>query len=134
MSPLFRRSLAVVAGFVAVAVLSIGTDALMHGTGVFPAETAAMTTGLFGIAAIYRALFTVVGGAITTALSREASYLPAQILAGLGLLGGLAGVAAWFATPGLGPLWYVLSIPISAVPCTLLGGWLLLRGRSLSPA
>jgi hypothetical protein len=126
-TPLLRRSLAVVAGFAAVALLSIGADAVMHATGIFPPEPATMTAGLFALAATYRAAFTVAGGALTTALSREASYRPAQILSGFGLLGGLAGVAAWVATPDLGPLWYALSIPISAVPCTLLGAWLRLR-------
>ena len=101
----------------------------MHAAGVFPAKPSALSNGLFALAATYRALFTGLGGAITTALSREASFRPAQILSGLGLLGGLAGLAAWFATPDLGPLWYAAFIPLSAVPCTLPGAWLVLCGN-----
>lgn len=130
MSPRLRAALAVVAGFVAVAVLSIGTDAALHGLGLFPPEPERMSDGLFLLAAVYRAGFTVVGGAIATALSGADSYRPAQVLAGLGLLGGLAGVAVWAQTPELGPLWYVLSIPISAIPCSLLGAWAVLRGKA----
>ena len=127
MTPLWRRSVAVVAGFVTVAVLSTGADAVMHAAGTFPPQPQDMTTGLFALAATYRAAFTVLGGAVTTLLARDASDRPAQILAGLGLLGGLAGVAVWFSQPNLGPLWYALSIPISAIPCTLAGAWLVRR-------
>jgi len=130
MNPLVRRSLAIVAGFVSVAVLSVGADKVMQASAVFPANPAQMSAGLFTLAALYRAAFTCLGGAITTTLSRENSYRPAQILSGLGLLGGLAGVAAWFATPDLGPLWYALTIPISAIPCTLFGAWTVMRGKA----
>jgi hypothetical protein len=128
MNPVLRRSLAVVAGFVAVAVLSIGTDAALHAAGVFPPVSQPMSRGLFALAATYRALLTVAGGAIATWLAQEDSYRPAQILSFLGLLGGLAGVVVWVtAQSDLGPLWYVLSIPLSAIPCTLVGAWLVLR-------
>ena len=123
----WRRAIAIVTGFVSVAVLSIGADTVMHGASYYPAEPSQMSNGLFAVAATYRAVFTVLGGAITTALSRETTFRPAQILSFLGLLGGLAGVAAWLATPNLGPLWYAATIPISAVPCTLFGAWLVLR-------
>ena len=129
MSPLWRRSLAIDAGFAAVAALSIGADGVMHALRVYPDAAADMSGGLFILAATYRALFTVLGGVIATMGAGEGSYRPAQILAGLGLLGGLAGLGVGFATPDLGPLWYVASIPISAIPCTLLGAWLVLRRR-----
>ena len=133
MTALWRRVLAIAAGFVTVAVLSLATDVVLRGVGVFPPLPKVMSDGLFALAASYRAAFTVLGGAVTTVLAREASYRPAQILAGLGLLGGLAGVAAWFATPDIGPLWYALSIPVSAIPCTLLGAWLARRANSIDP-
>lgn len=129
MTPVWRRTLAVVAGFASVAILSVATDAAMHATGVFPPLPQDMTPALFAFAATYRAAFTVLGGAITTHLAREVSYRPAQILAGLGLLGGLAGVAVWFTQPNLGPLWYTLTIPLSAIPCTLAGAWIVRRGQ-----
>ncbi len=133
MTPVWRRVVAVVAGFGSVAVLSVGADALMHASAVFPPDPARMTPGLFGLAATYRAVFTVAGGAITTRLAREDSYRPAQILAFLGLLGGLAGLAAWFTKPDLGPLWYAVSIPLTAIPCTLFGAWIVLQRRQALP-
>lgn len=128
MSPLLRRVLAVAAGFVTVALLSVGTDAILHGLGVFPPVSAAMSDPLFAVAAIYRAAFTVLGGAVATRLAGEGSYRPAQILSGLGLIGGFAGVYVWLsAQSDLGPLWYTLTNPISAIPCTLLGARVVLR-------
>jgi len=43
-------------------------------------------------------------------------------------MGGLAGLAAWFAPPDLGPSWYAATIPIAAISCTPLGAGLVLRG------
>ena len=43
-------------------------------------------------------------------------------------MGGLAGLAAWFAMPDLGPSWYAATIPIGAISCTPLGAGLVLRG------
>ena len=123
-----RRSvLAVLAGFVAVVILSTGTDAVLHAFGVFPADPQAMGSGLFGLAIAYRAAFTVAGGAVTGWLSPRADLRDVYILAGIGVAAGLAGVAAWFATPDLGPLWYALLIPVTGPPSAVLGGWLIHR-------
>lgn len=125
-----RRAFAIVAGFLAVAALSIAMDAALHANGLLPQPPQPMSDGLYALAATYRALFTLAGGSITTRLSGETSYRPAQILAALGLLAGLAGVAAWTRAPDLGPFWYALSIPVSAIPCTLAGAWIALRGKT----
>ncbi|MEO8243808.1 MAG: hypothetical protein ABI832_16015 [bacterium] len=123
-----RRGFAVAAGFATVAVLSVGTDAVMHSSGIFPPEPQIMADQMFLLPAVYRALFTVLGGAVATLLAGDRSFLAAKILSGFGLIGGLAGVAAWFsASTELGPLWYTVTIPLSAVPCTLAGAWLVLR-------
>ena len=123
-----RTGLAVVAGFATVAVLSVAADAVMHTSGVFPPGPTVMSDALFTVAATYRALFTVLGGAVATTLAAGQGYRPAQILSGLGLLAGFAGVGVWFTSQtDLGPLWYALSIPVSAIPRTLAGAWLMLR-------
>ncbi len=121
---MLRSVLAIVAGFVTIAVLSIGADAAMHGLGVFPADPAGMSDGLFGLATLYRTVFTVLGGALTGLLSARTDQRDVRILAGIGFLAGLAGVAAWFATPGLGPLWYAAAIPVTGAIATLVGGHL----------
>ena len=119
-----RSVLAIVAGFVTVFVLSVGADTAMQRFGVFPSEPATMSGGLFGLAILYRTVFTLLGGALTALISPRADQRDVRILAGLGFLAGLAGVAAWFATPGLGPLWYAAAIPITGAIATLIGGQL----------
>ena len=88
-----------------------------------------MPDALFGLPAIYRAAFTVGGGFLTARFAPSRPMIHAWVLAGLGLLGGLGGVAASLANPEMGPLWYAASIPVSAIPCIWLGAQLGLRGR-----
>lgn len=124
---------AVFAGFLATAILSVGTDAVMHATGIFPPEGVRMSDGLFVLPAVYRAVFTVLGGYLTARLAPSNPMRHAWILAGLGLMGGLAGVKVALDMPELGPLWYALSIPASAIPCIWGGAQLWIRsavGRS----
>lgn len=123
MARLARIAGAVLAGFFATAVLSVGMDAAMHASGVFPAVGVRMSDGLFGVAALYRAVFTVVGGWITARLAPKPATGAVWALVGLGLLGGGAGVAVSVANPELGPLWYAVSIPLSAAPCIWGGAW-----------
>jgi peptidoglycan/LPS O-acetylase OafA/YrhL len=119
-----RSILAVVAGFLLVVVLSVGTDKALEAAGVFPAMPADMGNGLFALATTYRAVFTVLGGILTGLLTLRADQRDVRVLAALGFLAGLAGIAAWFATPGLGPLWYAVLIPVTGAPAALIGGQL----------
>ena len=61
---------AVVAGFLAVVILSIGTDAGLHAAGIFPGLGQRMSDGLFVLATIYRTIYGVVGSYITARLGR----------------------------------------------------------------
>lgn len=111
---------AVLAGFVSTAVLSVGTDAALEATGVFPPGR--LPDSLFVVAAIYRALYTVLGGFVTTRLAPDRPWRHAVALMVLGGIGGTLGLLGWFAGgPELGPFWYAASIPASAVPCIALG-------------
>lgn len=56
-----RSIWAVVAGFLAVVILSIGTDAGLHAAGIFPGLGQRMSDGLFVLATIYRTIYGVVG-------------------------------------------------------------------------
>jgi len=60
----------------------------------------------------------------------------AWILAGIGLVAGLAGVVAYYTMGGaeLGPAWYAISIPVEAIPCVWLGGRLAASRRSSAHA
>ena len=123
---LWRSLLAVVAGFFIVALLSVGADAVMRLVGVFP--DGRMPDGLFIVPAIYRAVFTALGGYATARLAPARPMVHAAVLGAFGLLGGLGGLAAALENPELGPLWYAASIPASALPCIWLGARLGSRG------
>lgn len=116
--------IAVIAGFFVTALLSTATDTVMQAIGVFPSDGQRMSDAMFLLPAVYRALYTVAGGFITAKFAPTKPMHHAAVLAGLGLLGGLGGLAAWYAAPNLGPFWYAASIPASALPCILGGAWL----------
>ncbi len=119
---------AVLAGFFATAVLSVGTDAVLHATGVYPPMGVRMSDGLFVLAGVYRAVYTVVGGWVAARLAPHAPMRHAWALATLGTLAGLGGVVvAWNGGDALGPMWYAVSIPLSAFPCIGAGAWLRTR-------
>lgn len=118
---------AVLAGFVSVAFLSMGSDAIMQATGIFPPAGERMSEGLFAVAATYRALFTMLGGAITMRISGSSRAVWALCL--LGLAGGIAGLWVAISQPELGPIWYAASIPASAIPCTWAGALLAMKKR-----
>jgi hypothetical protein len=124
--PWLRSVLAVVGGFAATFVLSVITDLIFHAMGLYPPPGQSMSPWLFGVAALYRAAFTVVGGYTTAWLAPGRPMIHAGILAGIGLLAGSAGALAnsGGAPAVYGPPWYALSIPASAIPCVLGGAWL----------
>jgi hypothetical protein len=112
---------ALLAGFVAVVVLSLGTDFALHATGVFPALGQRMSDALFILATAYRTLYGVVGSYVT------AQFAPDRPV-GHALVGGLIGVAlstlgavvTW--NKDLGPHWYPLALIVTAMPTAWLGG------------
>ena len=123
MTPHFWRSTgAVVAGFVAIVVLSLGTDQVLHVLTVYPPWGEPMAGGLFAVATAYRIVYTVLGGYVTARLAPHAPVRHALILGLVGLAPGLAGVMVAIAKPGLGPLWYPVVLAVTGLPCTWLGG------------
>ncbi|HEX4709662.1 hypothetical protein [Phenylobacterium sp.] len=132
MRPWLASAGAVAAGFLVTAAASIAADAVMHATGIFPSSPGAMSDPLFALASAYRALFTVAGGYATARLAPDRPMRHAWILAGIGLVAGLAGVVAYYVIGGaeLGPAWYAISIPVEAIPCVWLGARLAPARRS----
>src|SRR2546422_5394054 len=65
----WRSVVAVVAGFVAVAVLSLGTDQVLHTLQIYPPWGQAMADSLFLLATAYRIVYGVVGGYVTARLA-----------------------------------------------------------------
>lgn len=118
-----RSIAAVVAGFFAVAGLSLATDQLFHVLEVYPPWGQPMfNTGLNVLALSYRVVYTVLGGFITARLAPRAPMRHVMMLGIIGLIAGSAGAIGAIAIGGLGPNWYPIAIAVTAYPCTWLGG------------
>lgn len=118
---------AVVAGFLTVVILSIGTDAILQGTDLFPpqSEPSAYTPSLLLIALLYRTLFTVAGGYVAATLAPAKPLQHAIILGGVGIVAGTMGaIMTWDFTPHH---WYPIALVVESVPCTWLGGRLKIK-------
>jgi hypothetical protein len=112
---------ALLAGLVAVVVLSLGTDLALHAAGIFPALGERMSDALLVLATAYRTVYAVAGGYIT---ARMAPNRPMQHALAGGLigvaLGTLGAVMTW--NRALGPHWYPLALIVTALPTAWLGG------------
>jgi hypothetical protein len=125
---------ALVAGLVAIVILSTATDALFHSTGLFPRAGEGMSTALWLLATAYRFAFGVVGGYLTSRLAPGRPVAHAVVLGIVGVvLSTLGVVATWGRGPAFGPSWYPLALVAIALPCSWLGGRLG-AARSSSPA
>jgi len=122
MTTRLRSTGAVVAGFVAIVVLSLGTDQVLHALKVYPPWGQPMAVGLFALATAYRIVYTVAGGYLTARLAPHAPVLHAVILGLVGLVPGVAGVVVGIAKPDLGPLWYPIVLAVTGLPCAWVGG------------
>ena len=118
-----RSLFAILAGFIVVVLAHVGTDALMHATGIFPPWGQPMSDGLFALATAYRSGWSILGSYIT---ARLAPFNPmAHALAGacIGIVLSVAGtIATWNRGPEFGPHWYPIALIILALPCAWLGG------------
>jgi hypothetical protein len=98
------RAVAVLAGFVSVAALSLATDQALH-----------LTLGeSHALALSYRLFYGVLGGYIT---ARFAPYAPIHHAVILGLV---ASVLSPIVTTG--PAWYLIALALAALPASALGG------------
>lgn len=124
----WRSVRAVAAGFVLTALFSLGTDVVMHASGVFPPWGEPMESGLFVWATIYRVAYTVFGGYLTAALAPSRPMSHVMLLGAVGALAAIAGViATWDAGPAFGPKWYPILLVVTALPCVWAGGILRMR-------
>lgn len=112
---------AVVAGFITVVILSIGTDFVLETLGIFPP---ASQPELFGgwmlvVALAYRSVYAVIGGYVTARLAPNPTMRYVVILGILGLIGGIMGVIAG---RNLSAHWYPVALAATAFPCVWVGG------------
>ena len=125
-----RSVAAIFLGFLAVVVLSLGTDQTLHVLNVFPPWGQPMREpGLNLLALAYRCVYTVVGGYIAAWLAPRAAMRHVLILASIGFAMGTLGVVGTW-NMNLGPRWYPIAIAVTGAPLTWLGGLLYVPKRS----
>jgi hypothetical protein len=117
-----RRSIwAVIAGLVAVVVVTTLVDLVLHATGVYPPTKEPLGDGLALLATAYRVVISVGGAWLTARLAPANPMKHALILGLVGTVVALIGlVATW--NLGLGPRWYPVTLAVLAVPQCWLGG------------
>ena len=114
---------AVLAGFLAIFILSTATDVALHATGVFPPWGQPMSDALFLLATAYRIVFGVAGCYLAAGLAPDR---PMQHALALGVVGFavsiLGAVATWDRGPAFGSHWYPVAIIAITMPCAWAGG------------
>ena len=114
---------AVFVGVVAVIILSVGTDVVLHATGVYPPWFQPMTDGLWVLALAYRVVYGIAGGYIAARLAPNRPIAHALVLGVAGFVLSVVGVAShWNKGPEYGPKWFGLALIATALPCAWIGG------------
>jgi len=120
---LLRSVAAVFLGFLAVVVLSLGTDQVLHVLKVYPPWGQPMyDTGLNLLALAYRCVYGVVGSYITARFAPHSPMRHALVGGAIGFVLSLAGGIAAMSMADLGPNWYPIALVITALPCAWIGG------------
>lgn len=124
-----RRSIgAVVAGVVAVVVVTTLVDVVLHLLGVFPSGEQPLRDGLALLASSYRLVIGIAAAWLTARLAPGRPMRHALVLGGVGTVLALVGlVATW--NLGLGPRWYPVSLAVLAIPQAWAGGRVFERRR-----
>lgn len=117
-----RSIWAVVAGFLVVVVLSLGTDAVIYALHIFPPPGHGNSNGMFfGWATIYRTIYAILGSYTTARLAPSRPMGHAMIGAVVGtILGTVGAIVTWNKTE-LGPHWYPLALIATGFPCAWIG-------------
>jgi hypothetical protein len=116
---IFKSFGAVMAGIIAIFVLSTIMDILMESVGIFPPRGKEMPAGLLVIALVYRCAIAVAGGYITAAVAPGEPERHAIILGLIGIvLSTIGAIMAW----DMLAHWYPIALIITALPCCWYGG------------
>jgi hypothetical protein len=93
----------VLAGFLAMVIISIATDIVMHETRVFPPPGQPMSNALWLLATAYRIIYGVAGSYVAARLAPDQPMLHALALGVVGLaLSIVDAVVTWNLGPGFG--------------------------------
>ncbi len=112
------------AGFLVVLVLSIGTDQLFHSLGVYPPWGEPMREAGDNLLALgYRCIYAVLGSYIAARLAPRNPMTHALILGVIGFVLSLMGAFGAIAMD-LGPIWFPIALVLTTLPCAWLGGFI----------
>jgi hypothetical protein len=118
-----RSLLALLAGMLAGALLSLGTDVVMHKLGLFPPLGQQVSTAMLLLATAYRTVYGVVGAYIAARLAPNGPMTHALVLGMVGFVVSIAGaVMTWNMGPAFGPHWYPMALTVLALPTAWVGG------------
>jgi hypothetical protein len=120
-----RSISAVLTGIVTGIVLTIGTDIVLHATGVFPPWGQSMVgfDGPLLLATVYRTVYGVVGSYIIARLAPDRPMQHALVGGVVGLVVSIVGAAVtWNKGPAFGPHWYPLALIVLALSQAWVGG------------
>ena len=129
--PSLLRSIgAIVVGFLAVVVLSLGTDEVLHLLNVYPPWSQPMhQPALNALALSYRIIYTIFGSYLAARIAPRNPMRHAMILGFIGLFFGTLGAVTTIPMH-LGPAWYPIGIAATALPCAWIGGALYRGGQT----
>jgi hypothetical protein len=114
---------AVLAGFVAVVILSLGTDLALRAAGILPPFDQRLPDALVLLATAYRTIYSIAGSYIAARLAPNRPMGHALALGVLGLIASTAGaIATWNGGPAYEPKWYPLALIALAMPGAWAGG------------
>jgi len=121
----------VLAGFLAVIVLSILSDIVLEAAGIFPPpdKPAAYLNWMLALALVYRTAYGVAGGFITAALAPDRPMNHAVALGIIGLVVAILGTAANWDKAVASGTWYPVALIVLSFPAVWLGGRLRIRYR-----
>lgn len=129
-----RSVAALVIGFFSVAVLSLGTDQVLHVLQVYPPWGEPMWDWRLNLLALsYRIVYTILGGYLTARLAPRAPMRHVALLGIIGLVMSTAGAVVAIRMADLGPNWYPIALAATGFPCVWVGGLLFTgaRGRRI---
>jgi hypothetical protein len=121
--PIPRSIGAVFVGVLAVIALSLGTDVVLHATGIYPPWFQPMADGLWVLALAYRVVYGIAGGYIAARLAPNSPVAHAVVLGVIGEVLSIVGVAShWNKGPEYGPKWFGIALIATALPLAWIGG------------
>lgn len=116
---MLRLILAILAGFVATAILSTAADAVCHAAGIFPPwGQPFFEMGPFLLASAYRAVFQVFGAWLAALIAKDKARAAVWTI---GILGTLLWLSGALFNKGMGPLWYPILGAALSIPTVLTG-------------